>query len=171
MVEHAYADLECMDAANELNNPMIISEIENSMSSDMMKDWAVKIANDSRRHSSETKMPMLLDFLKEWRWLVEYCEADIRTPTSVDSCSTSSSSDSGKHQCLVHPDDHHPVWRCRVFRSMPVTERSKIVSSSNACTLCLETGHSVTNCSKSFRCTAPGCRSSQHNVLLHDLHT
>ena len=171
LVEHAYADLECMNAANELNNSLIISEIENSMSSVMMNAWAEKIANDSRRNSSETKLPMLLDFLKHWRWLVEYCEADLRTPTSFDSCSESSSSDSGRHQCLVHRDAHHPIWRCRSFRAMSVTERGKIVSSNNACTLCLETGHSVTNCSKSFRCTSPGCRSSQHNVLLHDLHT
>ena len=171
LVEHAYADLECMGAANELNNALIISEIENSMSQLMMSAWAEKIANDSRRHSSETKLPMLLEFLKHWRWLMEYCEADLRTPPASDSCSDSSPSDSGKRQCLVHHDAHHPVWRCRAFLAMSVAERSNIISSNNACTLCLETGHDSGSCSKSFRCTVAGCRSSRHNALLHDLQT
>ena len=70
-VENAEADLKCMDASNELENSLIISYIERSMSDEMLFDWGKMIANDEDRKSSHTKLPRLLEFLREWRWMIE----------------------------------------------------------------------------------------------------
>ena len=72
VVETAEADLTRMNAADQLDNSLIISYIENSMSKQMLQAWAEKIANDKDRHSSKTKLSKLMDFLRHWRWLVEY---------------------------------------------------------------------------------------------------
>ena len=206
VVELAEADLKCMNASNQLENSLIISYIENSMSKEMLKAWAEIIANDSARYSSETKFPKLMDFLKHWRWLIEYNEAPVRKPqiaksqqpqlqlashnctanyadihvlSPTTSCSVNhadvhvlspatSCSDVSTRKCLVHPHENHPVWHCRAFNAMTPAERHAIVKSKNACTHCLVVGHSVNDCKKTFRCTVPECRSSTHNVLLHN---
>ena len=160
------------------------------MSKEMLKAWAEKIANDSARYSSETKFPKLMDFLKHWRWLIEYNEAPVRKPQTANSpqpelqlasrncavnhadmhvlSSATSCSEVSTRKCLVHPHENHPVWHCRAFNAMTPAERHAIVKSKNACTHCLVVGHSATACKKTFRCTVPDCRSSTHNVLLHD---
>ena len=189
VVELAEADLKCMNASNQLENSLIISYIENSMSKQMLEAWAEKIANDSDRYSSQSKFPKLMNFLKHWRWLIEYNEAPVRKPQperprpelpSADrNCtvyhadmhvlsSATSCSDVTTQRCLVHPNENHPVWRCRAFHAMNLTERQAIIASNKACTHCLVVGHSAADCKKTFRCTAPNCRSSTHNVLLHD---
>ena len=166
IVENAEADLKCMNAADQLLNPLTISYIENSMSAEILLAWAKEIANKKDCHTSDAKFPMLLEFLKEWRWLIEYNDDDIRKSPNSQSHSTVVSKSARK--CLIHSDDDHPVWRCRVFNAMTLSERKRIIESNNACTHCLERGHSSANCKRTFRCTAPGCHSSSHNVLLHD---
>ena len=48
---------------------------------------------------------------------------------------------------------------------MSTSESCKIIKQNDACSLCLEVGHSSASCNKMFRCTT--CKSD-HNVLLHD---
>ena len=216
VVELAEADLTCMNAAEELENHLIISYIEKSMSENMMRDWAEQIANHKDRHDFKAKLAKLMEFLRHWRWLIEYCNAEIRTlvydsdddsetsdpvhvnavhhaeihPISTDQLkaerkTTVESSVNhadirpvpssysyynmpSNRKCLVHPDANHPVWRCRTFRNMTLTERKHIVESNNACTHCLETGHAYTDCKMRFKCTVPDCGSTSHNLLLHE---
>ena len=63
IIETAEADLKCMNAAKELENSLIISYIEKSMSQKMLDAWAEKIANDGDRKYFHTKLPILLDLL------------------------------------------------------------------------------------------------------------
>ena len=163
-VETAYSDLSCINAVDELQNSTIISLIEESMPTVMFKEW-VKLAVSE--DSSKNKFQKLLSFLQEWRHMIEYQDADIRkspspvSPISVCLASTHS------HRCLIHTNEEHPVWRCRVFRAMSPAERRNVVNSRNACTLCLDIGHGSADCLKTFKCTVPGCNAS-HNFLLHD---
>jgi len=148
-----------MHASCELENSTIISFIEESMSKPMFERWAQKIANDD--DADGNKFQKLLSFLQHWKRMIEYNDSDIRSSTGVDSSKTV------VRKCLIHREEDHPIWRCRAFKAMTVRERYDIINSNNACTLCLEKGHCSTNCDKSFRCSASGCRSA-HNVLLHD---
>ena len=170
LVENAEADLKCLNASDQLENSLIISYIENCMSTRMTEAWAEEIANDKTCKSSKAKFSKLSEFLKHWRWLLEYFEADIRNPSVSNDSHSDTDSDferPSSHKCLVHPDANHPVWRCRAFQAMTLAERNKIVESSAACRHCLVVGHTASDCKLRFRCTAPNCRSSQHNVLLH----
>ena len=187
IVETAEADLKCMNAANQLENALIISYIESSMSEKMLTAWAERIANDEDRMLPNTKMPKLLEFLKHKRELLEYCDADIRKTQNTDtkipvvessihhvnaavispapSCSDLNMS---TRKCFIHQESDHPIWRCRTFHAMTLSQRKELITSNNACTLCLEKGHSSADCTKSLRCLIPDCHSTHHNVLLHD---
>ena len=162
VVESAVADMKCLSASDQLENALIISAIEESMSKLMLDNWAERIATDKDRHCSATKFMKLMEFLRYWRWMTEYNNANIR-----NSCA-SPITETAARKCLVHRDADHPVWRCRAFKVMSANERHNIIKLSNACTLCLEKGHCSANCKVSFRCSSPNC-NSEHNILLHGL--
>ena len=159
IVETAESDLKCIDAVTELENSTIISYIEESMSKPMFEHWARKITDDD--DSVQSKFQKLLSFLQLWKRAIEYDTAEIRCSKPIESSKLTD------RKCLIHRNENHPVWRCRVFKAMTVRERYEVINSNNACTLCLEKGHSSTDCNKTFRCSSPGCRS-MHNVLLHE---
>lgn len=166
LVETAHADLTCINAVQELQNSTILSLIEQCMPPLMLEEWVRLVVADT--NSSQAKFDKLLPFLQHWKLMIEYQDADIRklsAPSYVSNCCTPTPAPIRK--CLVHQDADHPVWRCRVFRNMPLKERQNIIRSNNACSLCLEVGHLSTDCRKTFRCTISGCNSA-HNVLLHD---
>ena len=167
LVETADSDLKCMKASSELENYTIISYIEKSMSKEMLERWAEKVIRE-KCDSSETKFQNLLEFLQHWKWIIEYNDADIRKSSVTSSNSTDirsadirkssvAPSHSFERKCLVHQHFGHPVWHCRVFKSMSTAERYNLVKSSNACTLCLEVGHRSSDCNMRFRCTVPRC--------------
>ena len=178
LVETAASDLNCINAAHELENHMIISYIEESMTKPMLKEWAEHMLHDEDRKSGDTKFKKLIDFLQHCRWIIEYNDADIRktrpstTSNSSDTADTrksfaSATSNSRDGKCMIHINSGHQLWHCRVFKSMKASERFEIVKLNNACTLCLETGHSSSVCNKRFRCTVSQCGAA-HNTLLHD---
>ena len=188
LVETADSDLKCMNASEELENHVIISHIERSMSKMMLEDWAKMIVRGEKSESSQTKFQNLPEFLLYWRELLEYNDAEIRSESRkkatvdtgdvfhgeisvVPDSDCTSIQQRPKSKCLVHTDASHPVWRCRFFRDMTVEERERIVESSKACKLCLVKGHSSHDCNVLFRCTVQGCRSAHHNVLLHPHYT
>ena len=156
LVETAEADLKCLNASSELENSTIIALIEECMPRMMFDHWALKIANDD--DASDSKFQKLHSFLQHWKRTLEYNDADIRQTHNSDPVKSTS------RKCLVHHEEDHPIWRCRAFKAMTVDERRRVVTSNNACMLCLEKGHDSENCHKKFRCTSPGCHSS-HNVL------
>lgn len=164
LVETAHSDLKCIDALSELQNATILSIIEQRMSPSMLDEWIKLVAG--KELASTAKFNELLPFLRQWKLMVEYENTDIRTPP-VKYAVTNNCSSSVIRRCLVHHDALHPIWRCRSFLAMPVADRLKVISSNNACTLCLETGHDKMQCKRTFRCTVSGCNAA-HNVLLHN---
>ena len=162
VIEAAEADLKCLNATKELENSTIISCIEECMTREMFSDWALLIAENDL--DSDIKFKKLLKFLRQWKRAIEYNDADIRNSTMTR---ISTPMNTSTRKCLIHVNDGHPIWKCRAFDAMTATERYNLIKQKNACTLCLETGHNSTNCNKTFRCTASGCSSADHNVLLH----
>ena len=187
-IEAANNDLRCVNSEEELNNSTIMSMIEQRMSTQMHDEWVKLVIKTPKPEKFET----LLSFLQNWKIRIEYRNADIRLP---DRQSTHSDQNTGivlppmksaypnqindngfpygqppnatTRTCLIHSNCEHPIWRCRKFLSLPVSERLKIVLSCNACTLCLERGHDDTSCYRVSQCSRNNC-NQRHNVLLHN---
>ena len=160
LVESAYYDLDSVSALDEMMNSTVLSAIERAMSIEMREEW-IKLASKEIDSRSKDLMP----FLNDWRCRLEYEESEIRTECS-HVLSTMSPESEQTRTCLIHQECHHPVWRCRVFQSLPVQRRIEIVKAANACTLCLEKGHEMENCHKTFTCSIGSC-VAKHNRLLH----
>ena len=159
--ETAHSDLKCIDATAELHNSTILSLVEQCMPSLMLQEWVQLVVNEC----SKKKFDNLLPFLHSWKLRIEYQNTGIRK-LSPHQSSSQDTSTINVRKCLIHRDCNHPVWRCRVFRSLSSEKRFDIVKSAGACTLCLETGHTIAACPKPFKCLMPGCNAS-HNSLLH----
>ena len=192
-IESANSDLKCVNSTDELNNAAIISMIEQRMNSSMHNEWVKLVINIPHSDRFETLLTFLSNWKTRIEYqnanirlptnesahpeiecqntnirlpskesahpMIEYQNANIRLPVKE-------STELTDRKCLIHRDCHHPVWRCRAFLSLSVPERLNIVRSSNACTLCLDTGHDERHCSKVSQCSRYGC-SQRHNILLH----
>ena len=60
----------------------------------------------------------------------------------------------------------HALWSCAVFKEKNATQRAKHVAEQKLCFACLQSNHSIRNCSKARKSPKPDCEST-HNVLLH----
>ena len=177
VVERCYSELKSMKRESELNNTTIISMIEEKMPSEMSNEWIKLMTKDGIKH--EEKFTHLKKLLEEWRCRIEYKIANVRsTPSPATPITGNVNFGQGAHQrfptnkkssCWLHKTagaGDHPIWRCRLFQSKPVEERIELVSSNNACFVCLETDHITANCPKKFTCTVDNC-NQRHNKLLH----
>ena len=129
------------------------------MPSRMSSEW-IKIA--AKLHGPQQKFSKLLPFLGEWKLRVEYASSDMRKAANVDNGPK-------QNKCWLHKDcgaNVHPIWCCRLFQSLSVHERRKLTQANNACTSCLEIGHSPEACTRRFRCQEADC-NKYHNHLLH----
>ena len=165
-IERAHQDLVRMKEESEMNNSTILSKIEKQMPDNMYGEWIQKIVTLPIRQ----KFKELLPFLKQWRLRIEYSTSAIRSANkSFHAYQSSSSQDAErtpKNTCWIHKNSEHPIWTCRVFHALPVAERIELTESNQACTSCLETGHTSTSCHRSFRCPKENCNET-HNQLLH----
>ena len=62
-------------------------------------------------------------------------------------------------------DDSHPLYRCEVFKKMPLKERSQVVKENRRCFNCFR-NHHIKDCYSRARCQE--C-SFKHHTLLHDI--
>ena len=153
-VENAYHDLAKVNEEAEMDNSTILSMIEQQMPRAMFTEWVKIVAKLEPKH----KFKELLPFLEDWKLRVEYTVSDIR----ASECHKTKV----KIRCWLHKDCEHPIWRCRLFHSLPLQERVGLASAHDACFSCLETGHAIEDCTRRFRCPEVGCNES-HNQLLH----
>ena len=157
-IETAYNELNCIDAVSELLNSTMLGIVEQHMPSDMLMEWVKLVSSDSHENS----FSKLLPFLDDWKLRIEYNISEVRNTNILYSNHESTST----RKCLIHRECNHPVWRCRIFLSLTPEERKNIVESRNACTLCLDIGHTLQDCSKLFACNVGKC-NGKHNRLLH----
>ena len=152
-IERAHQDLVRLKEEAELHNALILAKIEKRMPAEMIADW-IKVVISL---SNKDKYVRLVPFLQEWRQRIEYTSANLRKPNKE---STTNINDCWIHKC------EHPIWECRVFQSMSVADRKQLTERNNACTSCLEIGHTVKACHRNFVCPESNC-SENHNRLLH----
>ena len=60
----------------------------------------------------------------------------------------------------------HGVWRCRVFRSAPLSDRLKTIRQHKLRRACLGESHSAKQCTRGFTCRMSGC-GKDHHYLIH----
>ena len=64
-------------------------------------------------------------------------------------------------------DESQRIWKCSVFSSKSVKQRSALVREKQLCFICLQSGHMARDCSSKLKCRKSGCGKS-HNSLLHN---
>ena len=164
-VEKAARDLGNLNQRFELYNATTISIIEQAMSSQMKHEWVRNIARYDC--NSQDKFESLLQFLGEWKDMLEYSDASIRGtqlykegPSFHAAKQSVSGSDDSKGEkqkgdkpppkagqkrkcwaCNAEgKDGAHGVWVCPTFLEMSVKSRQDLVKVNNACQRCLEVG-------------------------------
>ena len=164
LIETAYYKLSAINSLPELMNSMVFSAIEHCIPSVMYDEWIKEVAC----LQPASRFEKLLSFLEDWRHRIEYELSHFASKDNCLHCTSNASRATGNsRKCLIHRDCRHPIWRCRVFTTLPVKRRNEIVQSAGACTLCLIEGHDSSSCQKTYRCSIPGC-SAKNNFLLHD---
>lgn len=73
-------------------------------------------------------------------------------------------------ECPLHPGKAHPLEKCYTFLRKTVSERVKLARKFGLCFLCLSRGHMTSTCSRSIKCSHPGC-GKLHHELLHATQT
>lgn len=71
---------------------------------------------------------------------------------------------SSSNKCIMCQNPH-PLYRCFKFQALSVDDRRKLVNEKRCCWLCLSGGHTVRNCTSSYKCRK--C-SRRHHLLLHE---
>ena len=61
-----------------------------------------------------------------------------------------------KDQCTLC-DECHRIWKCSVFLSKSVKQRSAFVREEQLCFTCLQSGHMARDCSSKLKCRKSGC--------------
>ena len=172
-VEKAYQDLKRIGLEHEMSNSYIISVIEKKLPEEMRIDWIKSIAEKGEVDSAKVFM-LMMHFLNRWRNIIEYDESAIRKAPERKMGSTHHTEPTKPIErsevCWLHEDGKHPVWKCNLFRVMPVEEKISLIKKKNACQACLETNCSGSKdpeeCARKFRCKFSGC-DKPHNLLIH----
>ena len=172
-VEKAYQDLVRIGSEQEMSNSYIIAMIEKKLPEEMRVDW-VKFIAEKGDVDSQATFKMLMGFLGKWRRIIEYDESAIRKVPQKKSGSahyvTPGQAKTKSEVCWMHEDGKHPIWNCRIFQGMQISDKLDLIKQKNACQACLETtckgASNPEECGKKFRCTISGC-DEPHNILIH----
>ena len=172
-VEKAYQDLARIGLEQEMSNSYIISVIEKKLPEEMRIDWVKSIAEKGEVDSAKV-FKLLMGFLKKWRNIIEYDDSAIRKEPEKKVGSTHYAGSANPRErsevCWLHEDGKHPIWKCNIFRGMPLAEKVTLIKKKNACQACLETGCDVSKdpeeCGRKFSCTLSEC-DKPHNLLIH----
>ena len=176
-VERAHQDLIRMDAEIEMSNSTIISEVERRMPPKMKDEWAAIVTKSAI--STSNRFYALLGLLGDWRRKLEYLNDSIRADTSDvhgeahHLRDTNQSRNQGLDICWYHDlegaNSEHPIFKCRMFKSLSVEARIKLMKENKVCLVCLEKscpGESGGKCKNPrFKCRKPGCEGKHHHTL------
>lgn len=133
-----------------------------------------KTAEDWENSFTSTKsFPLYNDlqkFLQARLFSVEERNSDKQpvksTPTKTTSVKSSYTVGKQISKCSSCKKDAHPIYRCGSFLDKTPRERYEFVKRNKLCVLCLQSGHSCSNCPNSSSKFACSC-NEPHNYLLH----
>ena len=165
LIERGYRDLSWLKLERELSNSTAVSIIEEKLSRDLKKAWALEISKTNSKVKDDDKFPSLLEFLNEHKRGIEYEENEIRGCSMRGEAShfelshKSNESKSTKEQCwcVIHNNSSHNTSVCTTFSSMSPQERMKCVWDNKLCYSCLEIGHLSFACKIKTTCETEGC--------------
>ena len=86
--------------------------------------------------------------------------------SNVVETSTSKVSSVRKDQCTMC-DESHRIWKCSVFLTKSVKQRSALLREKQLCFTCLQSRLMARDCLTKLKCRKNGCGKS-HNSLLHN---
>ena len=172
-VEKAYQDLNRLGLEQEMSNSYIISLIEKKLPEEMRMEW-IKLVAEKGEIDSVVVFKMLMKFLRKWRNIIEYDDSAIRKAPEKKVASAHHAAPRKTREksevCWLHEDGKHPIWKCNIFRVMPIAEKMSLIEQKKACQACLETAcvgsSDPEGCQKKFRCTIDEC-DKPHNLLIH----
>lgn len=179
IVEKAYNDLKKIGAAQEMANATVISMIKKRFPDEMRLDWVKTIASKGEEESASL-FQMLLEFLKQWRQMIECDDQVIKKQEKTSGVThhlAGGKSGEGigrkSEPCWLHENNcNHPIWKCNTFRAMALKDKLDLVNQKKACQACLEIScKGAANpemCGRNFRCNVDGCKKP-HNSLIHDM--
>ena len=162
---------------DDLKSVNLLNQAVSKLSPNLMEAWSMQTVRQKWHR------PTLLDFNE---WLKEKAEGHERLKTinsKVRSeepvkqkvgtkvfASMAKVSDKTKEkpkfpQCSVCKGQH-ALWNFAVFKEKNATQQAKHVAEQKLCFACLQSNHSLRNCSKARKCPKQNCEST-HNDLLH----
>ena len=128
------------------------------------------------KDESPLKLQLLLELLMEWRIIIEYDQENIRKVEGDKKGQSAhhvhlTGNASRTENCWIHKENgEHPIWTCKVFKEMSVSDRVNLANEHKACHACLEIqcpgASNPVNCRKNFQCIVDHC-TKKHNKLLH----
>ena len=181
LIESSFYDLKRINMEREISNSTIVSMIEERLSKTIKMQWCLEVCNINSAVDDRDKFPKLLQFLLTQKRAVEYSANDLRSGILHKQGTAHMAQGSVnrpklvRENCWIHKDldgaaGQHPIWKCRLFISKTVNERTALVKANNACYACLLTGCpgavSPDRCVNQIKCREVGC-GKRHNQLLH----
>ena len=135
-VEKAYQYLNRIGLQQEMCNSYIISMIEKKLPEEMRMDWIKSVAEKGEIDSGMV-FKLLMEFLRKWRNIIEYDDSAIRKAPEKKVGSAHHAAPGKTREksevCWLHEDGKHPIWKCNIFRVMPIAEKMSLIEQMKAC--------------------------------------
>ncbi|XP_060783164.1 uncharacterized protein LOC132890373 [Neoarius graeffei] len=180
-VEKALYDLNELDNAEAIKNPIVTKSIEGKLPETLKKDWLTYAADVSNAVDRYNRFDKLLAYLKSQEAMYEKLDQlkdgvepakdktkflkQARTK-ATNSPAVSSNSDAAG--CIICGDPKHrrKLYFCRKFRTdLKPSEKRDAAQQLGACKRCLEV-HTGESCKKTtYLCGNPECKDQHHFLL------
>ncbi|XP_060762681.1 uncharacterized protein LOC132872105 [Neoarius graeffei] len=180
-VEKALYDLNELDNAKAIKNPIVTKSIEGKLPETLKKDWLTYAADVSNAVDHHNRFDKLLAYLKSQEAIYEQLDQlkdgvepakdktkflkQARTKATNNPAVSSNGDAAG---CIICGDPKHrrKLYFCRKFRTdLKPSEKRDAAQQLSACKRCLEV-HAGESCKKTtYLCGNPECKDQHHFLL------
>ena len=156
-----YDTLESMGYLSEMNIDNLEKVIAR-LPKWMQSKFAEHLKNFERKGQKMPNFKDVVDFLKERAFVLSH---HFFTKSGTPKGFTYSLTATNPESCaMCH--QHHPLYRCEVFKSKSPRERNDFVKQKKICFNCISsTKHNSKKCKSLIRCRVEGCGKSHHTLL------
>lgn len=156
-----YDTLESMGCLSEMNIDNLEKVIAR-LPKWMQSKFAEHLKNLERKGQKMPNFKDVVDFLKERAFVLSH---PFFTKSGTPKGFTYSLTATNPESCaMCH--QHHPLYRCEVFKSKSPRERNDFVKQKKICFNCISsTKHNSKKCKSLIRCRVEGCGKSHHTLL------
>ncbi|XP_055632763.1 uncharacterized protein LOC129773201 [Toxorhynchites rutilus septentrionalis] len=151
-----------------LGEMMLLNVLVKKFDLETRKAWGLNQKDNELADYNST-----MEFLKERCKVYEKISRSSKVTTEVvKQLGTAGKTDTKVHSLVTtsekcsHCKGDHEIWRCEVFKKIPVNEKYNSLRKSGSCFNCLEKGHVVGKCKLERSCKQCGKR---HHTSLHPI--